>query len=628
MIPLGTSPSEGFIERRVTGAALVVLAVWILLLARLFYLQVVQAERYERFAERNSVRTHRLQAPRGMILDRNGEILVDARPALGITVVATETEDLSLTLRRVAGLANVEETSLLERVGRPSGAARFKPQRVLDDLDRAAFARIDERLWALPGVHSEYRTLRDYRFGELASHLLGRLGEITAEQLGERDYQGYRSGDVIGRDGIEKLLERELRGRPGGENWLVDAHGRELELLSAVEPQPGLNVTLTIDRRLQQVAEEALDEIDKAGSIVALDPRNGEVLALASRPGFDPNHFAAGIAASEWRALREDERAPLHFRPLQGQFPPGSTYKVVPAIAGLEEGVIRPGFRVHCSGSFRHGRRTYRCWRRGGHGVVDVHKALVQSCDVFFYKVGLEIGVDRLAYYARELGFGAPTGIDLTDEKGGLVPTRAWKERRFGEPWMEGETVSVSIGQGFNLWTPLQLANAYAAIGGGGVRWKPFVVKRVARPDGAIVREVSPRMAEVLPFKDETLRIVRAALRGVVHEPHGTGSAMRRLPGDIESAGKTGTAQVVGLKGDQPADESLIPEKYRDHAWFVSYLPAENPRLAIAVLVEHGGHGGSAAAPVAAKLARAFLENENGAGDPPVERKEQLVAGN
>jgi penicillin-binding protein 2 len=622
MTSLSGGPAEGFIERRVTSAALVVLAVWLILLARLFYLQVVQAERYTQFAERNSVRTHRVQAPRGMILDRNGEILVDARPALGITLVPSETEDLELTLRRVARLAGADEAELLQRHGRPSGAARFKPQLVLQDLDRAAFARIGERLWALPGVHSEYRTLRDYRYGEMSAHLLGWLGEIDPESLEDREYQGYRPGDVVGRKGIEKLLERELRGRPGGENWLVDAHGRELELLSAVEPQPGLNVTLTLDRRLQQVAEHALDERGKAGAIVALDPRNGEVLVLASRPGFDPNRFASGIDGAEWKALMNDARAPLHFRALQGQYPPGSTYKLVTAIAGLEEGVIRPGLQVHCGGSFRLGRRTYRCWRRGGHGVVDVHKALVQSCDVFFYRVGLEVGVDRLAYYARSLGFGARTGIELPGELPGLVPTRAWKERRFGEPWMEGETVSLSIGQGFNLWTPLQLAHAYAAVGHGGMRWRPFLVKRVQQPDGAILRETAPQAAGPLPFKEETLRIVRDALRGVVQEPRGTGGHMRNLPGGVEAAGKTGTAQVVGMKGDPPEDESLIPEQYRDHAWFVTYLPAENPRLAIAVLVEHGGHGGSAAAPIAAEVARAFLENESA---PPME---QLVAGN
>jgi penicillin-binding protein 2 len=622
MTPLSGGPAEGFIERRVTGAALVVLAVWILLLARLFYLQVVQVERYAQVAERNSVRTYRVEAPRGMILDRHGEILVDARPALGITLVPSETEDLELTLRRVARLARVEEGGLVERYGSPSGAARFKTQRVLDDLDRAAFARIGERLWALPGVHSEYRTLRDYRGGEVGAHLLGWLGEIDADQLGDREYQGYRSGDVVGRKGVEKLLERELRGRPGGENWLVDAHGRELEQLSAVEPQPGLNAALTLDRHLQQVAEQALDELGKAGSIVALDPRNGEILVLASRPGFDPNRFASGIDAAQWKALMTDERAPLHFRALQGQYPPGSTYKIVTAIAGLEEGVIRPGLEVHCGGSFRLGRRSYRCWRRGGHGVVDVHKALVQSCDVFFYRVGLEVGVDRLAYYARSLGLGAPTGIELPDEKAGLVPTRAWKERRFGEPWMEGETVSVSIGQGFNLWTPLQLASAYAALASGGTRWRPHLVKRVLQPDGTLVREVAPESAGPLPFKEATIRQVRDALRGVVQEPRGTGGAMRNLPGGVEAAGKTGTAQVIGMKGEPPEDESLIPERYRDHAWFVTYLPAEDPRLVIAVLVEHGGHGGSAAAPVAARVARAFLE-----GEAARQTKEQLVAG-
>jgi penicillin-binding protein 2 len=622
MTPLSGGPGEGFIERRVTGAALVVLAVWILLMTRLFYLQVVQVERYALVAERNSVRTHRVQAPRGMILDRHGEILVDARPALGITLVPSETEDLELTLRRVARLASVDESELLVRLGRPTGAARFKQQRVLDDLDRAAFARVDERLWALPGVHSEYRTLRDYRYGETGAHLLGWLGEIDAEQLENREYQGYRAGDVVGRKGIEKLLERELRGRPGGENWLVDAHGRELEQLSAVEPQPGLNVTLTLDRRMQQEAEKALDELGKAGAVVGLDPRSGEVRVLASRPAFDPNHFASGVDAAEWKALSDDTRAPLHFRPLQGQYPPGSTYKLVTAIAGLEEGVIRPGMQVTCAGSFRLGRRSYRCWRRGGHGVMDVHKALVQSCDVFFYRVGLEVGVDRLAYYARSLGFGARTGLELPGETPGLVPTSAWKERRFGEPWMEGETVSVSIGQGFNLWTPLQLASAYGAVAAGGMRWRPFLVKRVQQPDGTLLREVTPESAEPLPFKEQTLQIVRAALRGVVHEPRGTGGAMRNLPGGVEAGGKTGTAQVVGMKGEMPEDESLIPEQYRDHAWFVTYLPAENPRLVLAVLVEHGGHGGSAAAPVAARVARVFLENEAAAPE------EQLLAGN
>jgi penicillin-binding protein 2 len=583
---------------------------------------VVQVERYAQVAQRNSVRTHRVQAPRGMILDRNGEILVDARPALGITVVPSETEDLALTLRRVARLAGVDEEALVARFSRPSGAARFKPQLVLDDLGRAAFARIDERLWALPGVHSEYRTLRDYRRGQLAAHVLGWLGEIDAEQLEDREYQGYRPGDVVGRKGVEKLLERELRGRPGGENWLVDAHGRELEQLSAVEPQPGLNAALTLDLRLQAVAEQALDELGKAGAVVALDPRSGEILALASRPGFDPNRFSSGIDPVQWKALMDDPRAPLHFRALQGQYPPGSTYKLVTAIAGLEEGVIRPGFEVNCTGSYRLGRRTYRCWRKGGHGVVDVHKALVQSCDVFFYRVGLEVGVDRLAYYARSLGFGARTGIEMPGETPGLVPTRAWKERRFGEPWMDGETISLSIGQGFNLWTPLQLANAYAAVGNGGTRWRPFIVKRVQEPDGGLLREVSPQVAEALPFKEETLRIVRDALRGVVQEPRGTGGAMRNLPGGVEAAGKTGTAQVVGMKGDPPEDESLIPEQYRDHAWFVTYLPADQPRIAIAVLVEHGGHGGSAAAPVAAKVARAFLE-----GEADRASQEQLVAG-
>ena len=604
------TPADGQIEQRVASAAALATAVWLVLLFRLFYLQVVQGEQYRISASRNSVRTHHVQATRGIIFDRNGEILVDSRPSFDVLVVPHETGDLSLTLERIGRLTGLEAADIRQRVGKPVGRARFQTLEAARDLGRNGQARVEARRWALPGVVTQVAPVRHYRGRSSAAHVLGRLGEISSSQLKSRRYQAYQAGDVIGTEGIERLLDAELRGRDGGTNLLVDAHGRELELLGEIEPLPGKNVVLTLDQRLQSVAEAALDETGKAGAVVALDPRNGEVLVLASRPAFDPDRFAVGIDREEWSVLRADPRTPLHNRALQGQYPPGSTYKVVTALAGLEEGVIDEDYRVHCAGSFRLGRRRYRCWKRGGHGEVDLHRALVESCDVFFYATGVEVGVDRLAHYARILGLGAPTGIELGPEAAGLVPTREWKERRFGERWQGGETVSVAIGQGFNLWTPIQLASVYSAIGSGGLRYRPFIVKQITDPRGQVLRETQPEVVGSLSVSAHALAQVRSGLHGVVHEPHGTGWVMRRLPGGVEAAGKTGTAQVVALAKDPPKDEEDIPEAQRDHAWVVTYVPAQDPRLLVAVLVEHGGHGASAAAPIAKRVAVEFLENE------------------
>ena len=603
-------PIDPWIERRLAAALVWVLVVWVALLGRLFWLQVLQGDRYQISAERNSIRTHRMAAPRGMILDRNREILVDSRPSFDVLLVPHEVSAPGETLGRLARLTGVTLEVLVRTLGEPTGRQRFVPQRVVRDLGRDALARVEARQWALDGVVTQATPIRSYRYGESAAHVLGWLGETDKEQLRLRKYQGYRRGDVIGRDGIERLLDRELRGRDGGRNVLVDAHGRELRGIDAVAPQPGQNVVLTLDHRLQQVAEQALAETEKRGSVVALDPRNGEVLVLANRPSFEPNLFAVGIDHASWKALSEDPGTPLHNRALQGQYPPGSTYKIVTALAGLEAGVITDDFRVDCAGSYRLGRRRYRCWRRGGHGEVDLHRALVESCDVFFYRVGEELGVDRLAYYARTLGLGSPTGIELLGETPGLVPTSEWKRRRFAEPWLKGETLSTAIGQGFNLWTPIQLASAYAVLANGGTRYRPYVVRRVEDVDGSLIRESEPEIAGEVAISKRSVARVRAALRGVVHDERGTGWVMRRLPFGVEAAGKTGTAQVVALARGPAVDEEDLPEAHRDHAWFVAWAPAERARITVAVLVEHGGHGASTAAPIARRVIAAFLENE------------------
>jgi penicillin-binding protein 2 len=622
---LGSSraATEGHVERRLALALLIVLVIWGALIARLFYLQVIEGDRYRVWAERNSVRTHRLIPSRGMILDRSGEILVDARPSFDVLVVPQETSDLGLTLDRVATLANLDVKEVTARLGEPRGRARFRALAIARDLDRDVLARIEARRWALPGVITQVSPIRDYRYGSSASHVLGRLGEINAEELERRT--GYRPGDMVGKEGVERLLDREIRGREGGKNVLVDAHGRELQRLDEVAPQPGHNVFLTLDRRLQAVAEGAFAEADKNGAVVALDPRNGEVLALMSRPQFDPNLFSHGIASEEWSALKDDAAKPLLNRALQGLYPPGSTYKVVTALAGLETGAITPSDTVTCHGWYRLGRRRYRCWKRWGHGEISLHRALVESCDVYFYQLGYAVGVDQLAYFARTLGLGAKTGIDVGAEEAGLVPTRTWKKKRFGQDWLEGETISLSIGQGFNLWTPIQMAAAYASIANGGTRYRPRLVDRVENATGDVVWKSEPEVSGSLAISAESIEIVQRGLRGVVHDDHGTGYAMRRLP--VASAGKTGTAQVVGMGPDGPEDEDDIPEKHRDHAWFVTYAPADDPRIVVAVLVEHGGHGASAAAPIARDIVAEFLKNEV-LPDETGAAREEIHAGN
>ena len=606
----GSGPVDRFVESRLTAAVLFIAVVWLVLIARLFYLQVLEGDRYRVSAERNSVRTHRVMAPRGMILDRSRRILVDSRPSFDVLVVPNETRDLPTTLRRVASLIDSSPEPLLEALGRLRGRERFVAHPVAHDLSWRSIARVESRLWALEGVITQASPVRSYPYGSSAAHVLGWLGEIDKQELRERQFQGYRVGDVIGREGVERLLDRELRGRTGGRNVLVDAHGRELELLDAIEPQAGRNVVLTLDYQLQQTAESALTRTGRPGAVVALDPRNGEILVLTSLPATDPNAFAVGIDRATWQSLTENPDTPLHNRALQGQYPPGSTYKVVSALAGLETGVLAPDETVHCTGSYRLGRRRYRCWRAGGHGQVDLHRAIVESCDVYFYKLSKLLGVERLGYYARALGLGAPTGIDLRGEAAGLVPTAAWKERRFGEPWVEGETISLGIGQGFNLWTPIQMANTYAAIAQGGSRYQPFVVKRVEDSQGNPIEERDPVPLGEVAISKPSLDFVRNALRGVVHDPHGTGAVMRGLPGGVEAAGKTGTAQVVAMPQDSPPAEEEIPEEHRDHAWFVTYAPVENPRIVVAVLVEHGGHGGSTAAPIAREVVVEFLKGE------------------
>jgi penicillin-binding protein 2 len=395
----------------------------------------------------------------------------------------------------------------------------------------------------------------------------------------------------------------------GGRQVEVNANGQVVRVLQTVPAHNGHNVFLTIDSRLQQRAEELLK--DQAGAAVALDPDSGAILALASSPAFDQNDFITGLSHDKWQALINNPMRPLENKAIQGEYPPASTYKIITAMAGLQEGVITENDILFCPGYYRFGNRNYRCWRRGGHGSVDLVKALAESCDVYFYQVGQRLGIDRLAWYAKAAGLGARTGIELDHEGRGLIPTAAWKEKRTGIPWQPGETLSVAIGQGFNLATPLQMAVFTAAVANGGTRYRPTLIKQVASWDGEAVLQNAPQIAGRLPVSAATLNLVRKGLWEVVQGDRGT-ARIARLK-DIDISGKTGTAQVVSREKIEESEEGATARKYKDHAWFVAYAPSDAPQIAIAVIVEHGEHGSSAASPIARELIKTYLESGPGA---------------
>jgi penicillin-binding protein 2 len=606
---LATGVDPSIVSRLVFIAAFIVL-IFAIFGVRLFQLQVIQGEDLGNRARRNSVRTVHLEAPRGDIVDRFGRELATTRPAFGVTIMPAELRERERTFAALANLLDLDAGELAERVGSPKGRRRFQSVRIAKDLPYDSRTRVESHLYALPGVFTDVSPRRYYVGGSLAAHVLGYTGEIQVAQLQKRSFADYRSGDVVGQSGVEKRFESVLRGRAGGRNVVVDVAGRVDEVLDEVEATPGGTLVLTIDRDLQRVAEEAFlpDVIggeEKRGAVVVLDPRNGDILALVSHPAFDPNSFAGGIDTATWKLLTESEGRPIQNRALAGQYPPGSTYKVFVAAAGLEEGAIHPDDRVFCPGSFKLGRRTYRCWKRGGHGSVNLHEALARSCDVYFYQLGLKLGIDRMAFFSNGFHLGRRTGIALGNESAGLIPTRAWKERHVGEVWLKGETVSASIGQGFNLTTPMQLAVAYAAIANGGTILRPRILLRQAGPDGVVEQGPGREALGKVPVSPENLATITRALEAVVNEAGGTG-ARARIPG-IRVAGKTGTAQVVHVKETDGLEDEEIPFKYRDHGWFAAFAPVEAPEIVVIALAEHGGHGGSAAGPIVnAVLSRYF----------------------
>jgi penicillin-binding protein 2 len=592
---------KGGIQGRIRLLSLIVGAIFLVLLFQAWYLQIIQGAYYKRLSENNRIRVVSIPPHRGLIYDRHGEVIARNVPSFSVGLVVEDVPDLQETLAKMAPLLGMTVEEENQRVQNMRHALPYTPWILKDRLTFEEVARIKGMQWDLPGVVVEVETLRDYPFGSQAAHLLGYVGEISSSQLETPEYAGESPGRIVGQYGVEKTYDRYLRGKPGRKEIEVDAMGRERRTLRVEAPAPGKGLTLSLDLQVQKAAEEALG--DRAGVVVAMDPRTGEILALASHPAFDPNLLSGRLSREVWGKIVSNPDYPLTNRAIQGQFPPGSIFKIVMAIGGLEGGFTDPGRKIECTGGYPMGRRVFKDWKKEGHGSVALHRAIVESCDVYFYQLGARMGVDTIARYATGLGLGQPTGIDLPSEKSGMVPTSLWKTKARGERWYPGETLSVAIGQGYLLVTPLQQAVLMGAVAHPGVRYRPHVALGILdkgkRQD--FQRVEAGRLSIPPAIRDEVLR----ALRGVVEEPGGTGAAARSSVTPI--GGKTGTAQAAGRTLSM-GKEAEIPFRYRDHAWFTAFAPVEDPRLVVAVLVEHGGHGGSVAAPVAKKVIEAYLQ--------------------
>ena len=563
--------------------------------AGFWFAQILQGEYYRELAENNRLRKLPIQAPRGLIYDRKGRLLVENIPSYNLTIDRSQATDTARSLRfvsEVLGRPLPELEALMEGY---RSVPEFKPVLLAEDLSLSEVARLGVAGLEYPEFEIEVQHLRLYRQREQIAHVIGYLGEVTEKEL-EASEGLYQPGDMVGKKGVEQTYDAVLRGKDGERVVVVDSRGELLQEYDRKEAEPGQNLNLTLDLELQQEAARWLDGPEKVGAVVAMDPRNGEVLALVSSPGYNPNLFARRLKKDEWKALIEAPHHPLQNRAIQNTYSPGSTCTIVMAVAGMTEGVVDESSSAFCGGAAVIYGHRFRCWKRGGHGTVNLHRALKLSCDVYFYQLGQKLGIERIARYSRMFGLGSPTGIEIRGEKDGLVPDPAWSLKARKMPWYPGETISVSIGQGPVLMTPLQMASMTAIVANGGWRTVPHLVM------GTPVRR------EHIPIDERALKAVREGLWAVVNEPGGTAYHSARVPG-AEIAGKTGTVQVIGYK--TWTDTKSLPFKYRDHAWFTSFAPAQEPRLVVAVFAEHGGGGSRVAAPIAQALYAKFFSPDS-----------------
>jgi penicillin-binding protein 2 len=540
---------------------------------RLWYLQVVKGSYYYDLAENNRIRPIKIRPPRGVIYDRNGRPLVENVLTFDISVVPEDTPDLDETIDHLAPVVKLPPASLRAAIESADAIrVQYEPVKVLEEAPWSVVAMVEAHQEDLPGVLVEPEHRRHYPYGGMASHEFGYIGKVTEAQKKRKPQ--VDTGLLVGQSGLEKTYDKLLLGVAGRRMLQVNAAGRKVKDLGIEEPKQGTDLFLTLDLNVQRAAEEAL-----------------------------PNLFPRGISPKDWERLSNDPSHPLYNRAVQSVYPPGSTFKIVVALAGLDTGIIDPKEKVTCSGSLRSGRRAFRCWKKGGHGTISFHQALVESCDVYFYTMGDRIGFETIAKYARMLGLGTTTGISLADEKPGFIPTPAWKQERLREPWYQGDSFINSIGQGFVLVSPLQAAQMIAAVANGGVFYEPHLLKRSRNRETGAEKVYPPVEKRRITISQKALDEVRSALLGVTTEAGGTAHGAATPLAAV--AGKTGTAQVIAQK----VPGRKLSESTQDHAWFVAYAPAEDPRIAVAVLVEHGGHGGAAAAPVARKVIEEYLRS-------------------
>lgn len=575
-------------ERKI---AYVITLIFLVLGGRLFQLQLIQGNELRRLSEENRLQRIKIPSPRGVIYDRNGIPLVENMPYYCV-ILLPEAAD-TVDIESISELLGVSKEDVQKKI---EDRKPFEPIRLKERLSMKEVAFIEARLSDYPGIQIEVDLARHYLYGDVGAHVIGYLGKLNPEQAKSPGLKDIPAEAFIGQWGIEKLFDDILRGVPGEKIIEVDALGRELRVVGEVPTVKGKDLHISIDIQLQKEAETAFG--NRAGALVALKPDTGEILALVSRPSFDPNLFAKGISPEDWLQLRDDGRFPMLNRALQSQYPPGSVFKIVTAISALEKEAINLETKITCSGGLTHGKWSFRCWKKAGHGTLSFHDALVQSCDVYFYTAGRRTGINSIAEYARELGVGSPCGLELVKgEKPGFMPDENWKIKAKGQPWYQGETYITSIGQGYVLMTPLQVARLISIVANGGYMYDVTL----------ILPEETPKPIKRLNISQKTFEILRNALWGVVNEPGGTAHSARSKI--VEIAGKTGTAQVRSSKAGSASG------RFGDHAWFTAYAPYENPQVAIAVLVEHGGHGASAAAPIAKAAIEAYISRHLKAGE-------------
>jgi penicillin-binding protein 2 len=606
-------------DRRRIGVRLAILQVaTILVFAALamsfWFLQVVQNAKYEEMAENNHQRTLALRAPRGVLFDRHGKVLVENRHSFNVSIVREHTKDLNRTIRLLAAVAGLDERDVRQVVDRHRGEPTYRPIVVIEDASLAQVAAITARRldFELPDVMIEEVPTRQYPTDALAAHLFGYVGEATESQLDDE----VASGAIVGQMGIERVYNNLLMGRDGAKRVVVNSMGREMGVIDQVQPVEGRRVQLTIDYDLQKAAEDGFRHAGFNGAALILDPHNGDVLSFVSLPTFNPNDFATGIDRATWSALNTDKLRPLQNRVIQGRYSPGSGFKIVVAVAAMEEGLVDPHFTVNCRGGATFYGRFFKCHLKGGHGVVDMRHALEKSCNVYFYTLGNMLGVDKMHKWAVNLGLAGKTGIDLPNEQESLVPSTEWKRKVTGEKWYAGETISVAIGQGQNAVTPASMAVMMATVANGGTRITPRVIKAIDNGSGVWEPQPPAAVADRVAFKPGTLAALKDGLWMVVNAA-GTGGRGRVAGRDV--SGKTGTAQVISIQG-RLAARGKTDRDLRDHGWFVFYAPKDNPEIAGVIFGEHNEHG-YLGAPIARHVIETYFAKKEGQPLPVIGQK-------